>query len=436
MTFHFMLLFGSFILLLCASILLTIKTRFVQIRTIPRMISLLRSSFSSKEHSAYTIKPHKALFTAMATTIGIGNIIYPLLAIGLGGPGALVGFLLATIFGAAATFVEVTFALKYKDPAPLKDRIGGPMFYLNKVFHPIVGYLYAFFGLILIIFWSGGQSNALATMLVPYHIPPLITGSLLAVFTFIVVTGGIKRVGNVSEKIVPIMFLLYTSAMLVIICCNAHKLGYAFSLIASSLFEPVAVGSGFIGGSVVQALRWGLAKGFSSNESGIGTATVPHSKAEAHSSVDQGILSIVSVFSNGVLCLLSGLAILVTDAYKDFGTASITIITNLFGSYFPGIGPAILLFSATLFAVSTIIGNSYNGSQFFLYAIGKRGIYLYHGICALSILYSAMFSLEAVQNVVDYLTIPVVVPHILGLVVLAYRYSDDLEIAQHQKPLN
>ena len=129
-----MVVLGPFFLLLLGSIYLSIQTRFVQVRAIPRMFSLLWQSFFSTEHTNYTIKAHKALFTAMSTTIGVTNIVGPLIAIGFSGPGALLGYMLATLFGSAATFTEVTFALKFKDPAPLKDRIGGPMHYMNKVF--------------------------------------------------------------------------------------------------------------------------------------------------------------------------------------------------------------------------------------------------------------------------------------------------------------
>ena len=142
------------------------------------------------------------------------------------------------------------------------------------------------------------------------------------------------------------------------------------------------------------ALRWGLSKGYQSNESGIGTATVPHSMAETENPLDQGVLSIVSVFSNGILCTLSGLSVLVTDAYLHYGTDNISIITKLFADYFPGFGPVILLGSVTLFVFSTILGNSYNGSQFFLYIFGKKGLYLYYATCAASIFLLSMFSVD------------------------------------------
>lgn len=417
----------SFIVLLSGSIILSFRTRFIQIRAIPRMFSLLWKSFFSTEHSNYTIKAHKALFTAMSTTIGMSNIIGPLVAIGFSGPGALIGYVLATIFGAASTFTEVTFALKYKDPAPLADRVGGPMHYLKKVFPTHIASLYAFMGTLLLIAWSGAQSNALATMLVPYHVQPAYTGVFLAVLTVFILLGGIKRVGAVAETLVPVMFVLYSSAMFWIIGSNADKLGATFRLIINGAFQPSALGGGIAIGALMHALRWGLAKGFTANESGLGTATVPHSMAEAENAVDQGILSVVSVFSNGILCLLSGIAILITNSHLAYGSDGIAVITNMFAHYFPYAGPLILLISTFLFVVSTIIGNSYNGSQFYQYLLGKRFLYVYHTLCAISIFASSIMPLNLVWEQIDILVAPIALIHIIGIVRLSFTHGEVLD---------
>lgn len=422
-----------FLGLLLGSIILSFKTRFIQIRMIPRMYRLLRDSIKNPHSHAGTIPAHKALFTAMSTTIGISNIVGPLIAIGLGGPGAMLGFLLATIFGSAATFVEVTYAQKYKDPNAKSDldRIGGPMHYLNKVFHPSISYLYAWAALILVVIWSGAQANALSAMLEPYAISPVITGGVLSVMTVFVLIGGIERVSDISTRLVPIMFILYSSAMLWIIGYNIQMLPSTLKLIWNSAFTPTAFAGGATGAALAQSLRWGLARGYQSNESGIGTATVPHSMADADSAVDQGILSIVSVFSNGILCIFSGLAVLMTGLYQEYATDNITLITKLFSSYFPFFGPLILLTSATLFVFSTIIGNGYNGTQFFRYALGKQSLWVYYIACALSIFLSSLFSVDAVWTFEDFLVVPVVLPHIIGIVILAYTHGKDLETSEN-----
>jgi len=417
-----MVMLFSILLLLLGSILISFKTRFIQLRAIPHMFTLLRQSFASTEQSTHTVNAHKALFSAMATTIGISNITGPLIAIHYGGPGAMIGYLLATIFGSAATFAEVTFALKFKDQAPDNERVGGPMYYLKKVFPSLIPALYSFFGALLIIIWSGSQSNRLASMVSPYNVPSWLCGGLLSAFTLFVVIGGIKRVSTVAEKLVPFMFILYSITMLWILGCNAGKIPQAFGLIFSGIFSPQALGIGAATASLAQALRWGLSKAYMCNESGIGTAAIPHSMSNTENAVDQGILSIISVYSNGFLCLLSGLVVLVTGAHENFNHDSLGAITKIFAHYFPFVGPSILLFSATLFVITTVIGNSYNGSQFYSYLFGKRGLYAYYAINALSIFCFASISVDFTARIEDYLMIPVIVPHIIGIVLLTFRY--------------
>jgi len=428
-TLQNLVVFIPFSTLLLCCIILTFRTRFIQIRAIPRMVKLLYKSFTSKTEGTHTIKAHKALFTAMATTIGIGNIAGPIIAIGIGGPGTLIGYMLATFFGSAATFVEVTFAQKYKDAAPAGKKIGGPMHYLKRVFHPSIAYIYATAGFLLILAWSAAQANTIGVILTSYHIPPVYTGIVLSVVTLSILIGGIKRIGAIAELMVPFMFILYSGAVSWILFCNASAIPGAFKSIFTALFTPSELAGGVSLAGIVHTLRWGLARGFNSNESGIGTATIPHSKAEAASAIDQGILSVVSVFSNGILCLLTGLCFLVTDMNADFGTESVAVITRLFSTYLPGFGPPILIVSMALFVVSTVIGNSYNGSELFSYSLGRNRIRIYYALCAASIFLGTLFSVQSISSFVDILSLPVFLPHIIGLLILSFTHKRDLEFS-------
>ena len=415
-----------FIILLSCCIILTFLTRFIQIRAIPRMFALLFQSFFSTKEGAGKIKAHKALFTAMATTIGVGNIVGPIIAVGIGGPGTLVGYMLATFFGAAATFAEVTFAQKYQDPTKGSDKIGGAMYYLRKVIPlPFVG-LYAFAGFIMLLAWSGMQSNALSIILSVYYIPPIATGALLAGITLAVLIGGIKRVGAIAELMVPAMFIMYISAVLWIIASNLQALPAALSDIFTAAFTPQKIGGGISIAALVTTFRWGLARGFHSNESGLGTAAIPHAKAEATSPVDQGMLAVLSVFANGLICILTGLCFIVTGMHTSYGEKSVTLLTNLFSDYLPGIGPVVLIVSMALFVVSTVIGNSYNGSELFRYALGKKQINLYYVFCAASIFLGSLFSVDQIALCADILALPVIIPHSIGLVMMAFAYKSDL----------
>ena len=364
------LLYLPFLALLFGGVILSFKTRFVQLRMLPLMLQLLFGNILKRKKTSkkfQTIPSNKALFTAMSTTIGIGNIVAPIIAIGLGGPGALVGFLLATIFGGASTFTEVVYALKFRKKKSDGSIVGGPMQYLKTV-KPFLAQLYAVAGFMLLIVWTTNQSNTLAVLLEPYHIPSYASGLAVAGLVFFALIGGIKRVGNVSEKIVPVMFLLYTFAMLWIIGSNIQNLVPVIGLIFKSAFTPRALGGAAVGAGIHKALHWGLSKSFFSNEAGIGVAAIPHSMADTDNSFHQGVLSIISVYSSGVLCLLSGLAILVTGLWQVPGLRfDINMLNKALALYFPGIGPIVLVVSSLLFAFTTILGNSYNGSQCFLY---------------------------------------------------------------------
>jgi alanine or glycine:cation symporter, AGCS family len=423
------LLFIPFVALLVGSIILSFRTRFIQIRVLPLMMKLLyRSIFKQKkiEEGKQTIQADKALFTAMSCTIGIGNIVAPVMAIGLGGPGALLGFVLATIFGSAATFTEVTFAVKYREKAKNGKIIGGPMTYLKRL-SPLLSQLYVVSAFILLIIWETNQSNTLAVLLEPYSIPSAVSGLIVAVLVLMILVGGVKRVGNVSEKIVPIMFFLYCFAMFWILGANIGKLPGVIALIFKSAWSPKAIGGAAVGAGIHKAMHWGLAKGFFSNEAGVGVATIPHSMAEVEDPFQQGVLAMVSVYSNGILCLLSGLAILVTGIWQTPGMPfDINMIATAIATYFPSFGPLILVISALLFAFSTILGNGFNGGECFLFVTKNRWAWLYYAMIALVVFLGAVANVTLIWTITDFFMILVAVPHIIAIVILAFRKEGDV----------
>jgi AGCS family alanine or glycine:cation symporter len=426
------LLFIPFILILVGSIILTFKSRFIQIRTLASMVKMLFYSALNRSQTATThdtIPPHKALFTAMSTTIGIGNIVGPIIAMGLGGPGALAGFILATIFGAAATFTEVALAVTYRKKLPDGRVLGGPMQYLSVGLHPFLGKIYAYTGFILLVAWSSNQSNTISMVLEPYGISRYATGAFLALTVIFILIGGIKRIGSINEMLVPIMFCIYGAATSWIICCHADQIIPSFKLMWLSLWAPEAVlGAGTAIG-LTQALRYGLARAFQSNEAGVGTSTFAHSMAETSNPTHQGILAMISVYSNGVLCLLSGLTVLVTGAWKLPGAKfDITMLTGIIDSHFPTIGPIILILSAFLFAYGTILGNGYNGSQCFLYVTNNRWVKFYYVLSAIVIFLGCISDVKFVWTVVDFLILPVAIPNTIGIILLAFKHKEIFKI--------
>jgi len=412
-----------FLFLLLGSIILTIKTRFVQLRAIPLMIKLLfESLFKKNDTTTHTIKAHRALFTAMATTFGIGNIAAPIIAIGFGGPGALLGFMLASFFGAATAFTEVSFALAYRKKLPDGKIMGGPMQYLKQGVHPLLALMYAAFGCIMLIAWSGKQTNILAALLASYEIPTYLTGIIVAILTAIVLIRGIKLIGNIAEKVVPIMFLLYAGSMLYIIAMHISNIPYAFKVIFQSAFTPQALAGAGVGVGLQKALQWGLSEGTFTNEAGVGTITIPHSMAATESSVHQGILSMISVYTSGFLSLISGLALLSSGIWLEAETSfDITTVADLLRNHFSFIGPIILIITVILFAFTSILGNCYNGGQCFMYASKNRWLRNYYAIMLVTIFACAIIDVKTLWSIGGYFIVPVAVPNIIGIVILAFK---------------
>lgn len=417
------LLIIPFILVLLGSIILSIRMRFIQIRMIPRMIKMLTGSIKQQTIADnQAISPLKALFTAMSTTIGIGNIGGPIIAMGLGGPGALAGFILATLFGCATTFVEVSLALAYRKRLPDGKILGGPMFYLSEGLGPFFGKLYAYSGFILLVAWSSAQSNTFAVLIAPYGIPQYVTGILLAISVTFILIGGIKRISDLNEKLVPLMFLLYCSAAGWILFVNIAEVPSALALIFNSFFSLNGAGGALAGLGFFQAIRHGLARALQANEAGVGTATFPHSMSEAKDPIQQGILAMVSVYSNGILCLLTGLVIITSGVWKDPSIPfNITMLSKVMEMHFSSFGPIILAACAFLFAFGTILGNAYNGCQCFLYTTNNRFLHAYYFLVALLVFGGCIMSVQFVWTIIDFFILPVVVPHMIGIVYLSYK---------------
>ena len=431
------LLVIPFLFLLSGSIILTFKTRFVQLRAIPAMFNLFFASlFKKQETTKYTIKAHKALFTAMATAFGIGNIVAPIIAIGFGGPGALLGFMLASFFGTATAYTEVSFALKYRKKLPNGKIMGGPMQYLHHGVHPILAIIYAVSGCIMLISWSGKQTNTLAVLLNSYKIPTYLTGIVISILTYFVLLRGIKLIGNIAEKLVPAMFLVYAGSMCYILLANIQNVPAAFKLIFQSAFAPQALAGAGIGVGLQQALRWGLSEAAFSNEAGVGTIPIPHSMAATKSSVNQGILSMASVYASGFLALISGLAIISSGIWQSpHAVFDITMISNVLRLHFSFLGPLILILTVVLFAFTSILGNSFNGSQCFLYATKNRWIKRYYALIAVITFVCAIIDVKTLWSLGGYFIVPVAVPNIIGIVILAFKKGEQLDKTKLDSPL-
>jgi alanine or glycine:cation symporter, AGCS family len=410
-----------FLPIFLAGVILTFKFRLIQFRAFPMMLKML---FGPQKESVGSqgISPRSALLISMSTSIGMSNIVGPVIAIGMGGPGALAGFMIATIFGAATTFAEVAFAVHYRKKGNDGSFYGGPMSYLSQEFSQTWGKIYAYLAGILLITWSANQANNLAVLLEPKGFSPYLTGALVTVAVTFILSGGVKRLGEVSDRLVPFMFALYTGATSWIIFSNLNKIPEVMALLVSSVLSTSGAAGACLGFGFHQAMRWGLARATQTTEAGVGTNTFPHVVAQGTTPFQQGVLAMASVYANGIICTLSGLTILVSDAWKIPGAAfDIRMISNILEANFPMFGPKVLVFSSFMFAFGTILGNNYNGSQCFLHATKGKWITGYRIISAIAVFLGCISDAKFIWTIIDFFILPVAIPHTIAILILAFK---------------
>lgn len=415
-------------LLLCfgVGIFLSFKTRFIQFRAFPRFIHLVTHGVKGQHaKNEKEVNPLQALFTSMATTIGMGNIVGPSVAIISGGPGALFWLALYPVIGSVTKFAEVSFSVNLRTKLPNGNILGGPTQYLKHVSWYLAQW-YGVLTLILFAGWSGQQANTLANVFACEAIPQWLTGSVLAVLLFIVLKGGIARIGALASKLVPLMFVLYVAFTGTILFRHPSVLMDAIRLIFAHAFNPCAALGGFVGASVFAAMRFGVHRSIYITESGLGTSSIAHAMSDTSNPQDQAILAMFSVIADTILSVLSGLLILVSGAWIK-GEFSNILIYEVFKSYSPGFGKWVLLMSITLFVVTTIIGNSFNASQSFASFTRYRGMIPYYLFLSAIVFWGALAQVSLVWKIMDVIQVLVAIPHLLGLLYLSVVYGHMLK---------
>lgn len=423
--------FPTMILFFLVGILLTIKTGFMQIRALPRFFVLIRGGMKRKEvyneqGQVKTIDAFHALFTAMATTIGVGNLVGPSIAVFTGGPGALFWLLLYIFFGSATKFTEVIFALVTRVKTAEGNMVGGPMQYLQHV-NKFFAYWFMYVMAILFVGWSMVQSNTLAAIYAQEGVPQWLTGLVLALLTFYVLMGGAKRVGNVASKLVPIMFVFYVIFALFILFRDPLALQVALLRIMRSIFTPAAPAGAFLGATMYQAIKSGLYRGVFITEAGLGTSSIAHAMADTKRPVDQGVLAMYSMVADAILATISGLIVLVTGVWEH-GLFRSTLIYEAFKLHAPALGQVVLLISISLFVITTIIGNSFNGQQTFASITNFRWVRSYLLFTVAMTFIGAMLHVELAWVLMDILISLVAIPNLIGITWLAFKRPNELKL--------
>lgn len=427
------ILFAACVFLLFGSIYISFKLRFIQLRFFPELFKMLKKSILSDSNEGhYTIRPHKALFTAMSTTLGISTIVAPVIAISLGGPGAILGFLLTSFFGSAATYAEVSLSIKHRKKLDTGVIMGGPMQYLKNLISPLAAKWYAICCLLLMSVWSGAQANQLSAILDSpllggYRVPTVISGAITTIVVAIVLMGGIKRVAAWSAKLVPMMFVVYLSTCLWIVLSNIDKLPAVIQTMFSSAFSPYQMATGTLVGGLVSALRWGVFKGTQACEAGIGTQSIPHSMAETNDPESQGMLAMISTFTAGAVAFLSGCVALMTNTWQDSQLPlGISMVAASYEIYFSTFGIAIVAISTLLFAFGTILGNCYNGSQCFGYLTQNRGVRYYFLAAAAMVFIGSIAEVKTFWSLIDIVLALMILPHMTALILYARQESKSI----------
>ncbi|NLA11909.1 MAG: sodium:alanine symporter family protein [Firmicutes bacterium] len=408
------------VLLVAAGLFLTLRSGFIPLRRFCSIFRLTLGRLGRKDGPAGkgAISPFQALTTALAATVGTGNIAGVATAITLGGPGAIFWMWVSAFFGMTTKFAEIVLAVRFRVASPGGSFAGGPMYALRDgLRRPGLGLAYAFFGAAA-AFGIGNlvQANSVAGVLqTAFGITPLFTGIVLAVLVALVILGGIRRIGGITEKLVPVMALLYVGGSLAVLFICRCQIVPALGEIIRSAFSGRAAAGGFAGAGVLQAVHYGVIRGVFSNEAGLGSASIAHAAAVTDHPVRQGLWGIVEVFIvSYVICTMTALVLLVTGAWTgSLEGASLTAAA--FNEVLPVSGHFIVSASLILFAFSTLLSWSYYGEQCFQY-IFDRGRYLYRLLWIIGIVVGALGGLRPVWAFADSLNALMILFNLGGLV--------------------
>ncbi|MFS0880809.1 alanine/glycine:cation symporter family protein [Metabacillus niabensis] len=405
------------ILIVGTGLYLTLRLGFLQFRMLPYSLKL---AFTKKQDSKSEgdISHFQALMTALAATVGTGNIVGVATAVILGGPGAVFWMWITALVGMATKYSEAILAVKYRVKDKNGEMSGGPMYYLERgLKQKWLGVLFAIFGAIA-AFGIGNmvQSNSVSGVLKStFSVPTYVTGIVITIFTALVILGGIKSIGRVTAYFVPIMALFYLIAGLIVLIMNASLVPEAISLIFTDAFTGEAVAGGALGA----VIRWGVARGVFSNEAGLGSAPIAAAAAKSDYPGRQALVSMTQVFIDTIIiCSITGITVVMGDLYSS-GAEGNALTSMTFEHFLGPIGSYVVAIGMLLFAYSTTLGWSYYGEKCISYLFNESAIKYYRYAFVIAVFIGSVTTLDIVWGIADVMNGLMAIPNLIGLLGLS-----------------
>ncbi|HFI0176857.1 TPA: alanine/glycine:cation symporter family protein [Streptococcus suis] len=411
------------LLLVGTGVYFTLRLGVFQISKLPTAFRLI---FSSDQSGQGDVSSFAALCTALAATVGTGNIVGVATAITTGGPGALFWMWVAAFFGMATKYAEGFLAIKYRTKDANGQAAGGPMHYITlgmgqkwkplAIFFAISGVLVALLGM-----GTFSQVNSIASsMSSSFGLAPQLVSIVTAISIAFFIFGGIEKISDVSTKIVPFMAILYILASLTVLALHWDQLIPTLALVLKSAFTPAAAVGGFAGATVQQAIQRGIARGVFSNESGLGSAPIAAAAAKSDNPVEQGLISMTGTFIDTlIICTLTGLTILVTGQWSVAGLEGAPLTQAAFASVFGQPGALALTISLALFAYTTILGWSYYGERCIEFLFGTKSILPYRLVFVAMVALGGFLKLDLIWTIADIVNGLMALPNLIALLALS-----------------
>ncbi len=419
------------ILLVPTGIYFAFQFRFLHVRKFWHSFAILAGRYTKKGESG-DVNHFKALTTALSATVGTGNIVGVALAIHWGGPGAIFWMWVTGFFGMMLKMVECTLGLKYRRFNPDGTVSGGPMYYMEEGLKHILGRhaktLAVIFAAAAVLCSMGtgnmAQSNSMTDVLnTTYNIPTWASGLVITVLVLLIIVGGLKRIAEVTSRLVPFMALVYFFAAVTVVVVNIENLLPAFGMIVTDAFTGTAAAGGFAGSAFILTLTMGVRRGLFSNEAGQGSAAMAHAAAKTEYPMREGLVASLEPFIDTLfICTLTAIVIIMTGAWQS-GIEGVGMTVEAFGLGLDKISlgyiaPHIISLGLLLFAFSTIISWSYYGTRAAQYLFGFRAIKPYYYVYALFVFLGSIWGLELVWNFVDMVITFMTIPNLIAIILL------------------